>query len=56
MTDALVDELVALLRLERLEDNLFRGESRDIGTHRAALTSRYDKTKRAIEHRQLFLD
>jgi len=33
MTDALVDELVALLRLERLEDNLFRGESRDIGTH-----------------------
>jgi acyl-CoA thioesterase-2 len=34
MTDALVDELVALLRLERLEDNLFRGESRDIGTHR----------------------
>jgi acyl-CoA thioesterase-2 len=34
MTDALVDELIALLRLERLEDNLFRGESRDIGTHR----------------------
>jgi acyl-CoA thioesterase-2 len=34
MTDALVDELVALLRLEQLEDNLFRGESRDIGTHR----------------------
>ena len=34
MTDALVEELVALLRLERLEDNLFRGESRDIGTHR----------------------
>jgi len=33
MTDALVEELVALLRLERLEDNLFRGESRDIGTH-----------------------
>ncbi|HJT98232.1 MAG TPA: acyl-CoA thioesterase domain-containing protein, partial [Rhodanobacteraceae bacterium] len=33
MTDALVDELVTLLRLERLEDNLFRGESRDIGTH-----------------------
>jgi len=33
MTDALVDELVVLLRLERLEDNLFRGESRDIGTH-----------------------
>jgi acyl-CoA thioesterase-2 len=34
MSDPLVDELVALLRLERLEDNLFRGESRDIGTHR----------------------
>ena len=34
MTDALVEELVVLLRLERLEDNLFRGESRDIGTHR----------------------
>ncbi len=34
MTDAFVDELVALLRLERLEDNLFRGESRDIGTRR----------------------
>jgi acyl-CoA thioesterase-2 len=34
MSDALVEELVALLRLERLEDNLFRGESRDIGTHR----------------------
>lgn len=27
-----VAELVELLRLERLEDNLFRGESRDIGT------------------------
>ncbi|HEY6986069.1 MAG TPA: acyl-CoA thioesterase II [Rhodanobacteraceae bacterium] len=34
MSDPLVDELVALLRLERLEDNLFRGASRDIGTHR----------------------
>lgn len=34
MTDAFVDELVALLCLERLEDNLFRGESRDIGTRR----------------------
>ena len=33
MTSALVDELVALLRLERIEDNLFRGQSRDIGTH-----------------------
>ena len=31
MTSA-VDELLALLKLERLEDNLFRGESRDIGT------------------------
>jgi acyl-CoA thioesterase-2 len=27
-----VDELVELLTLERLEDNLFRGQSRDIGT------------------------
>jgi acyl-CoA thioesterase-2 len=34
MSDALVEELIALLRLEPLEDNLFRGESRDIGTHR----------------------
>jgi acyl-CoA thioesterase-2 len=34
MSDTLVEELIALLRLERLEDNLFRGESRDIGTHR----------------------
>jgi len=34
MTDPLVYELITLLRLERLEDNLFRGESRDIGTHR----------------------
>lgn len=31
MTSA-VDELLTLLQLERLEDNLFRGESRDIGT------------------------
>jgi acyl-CoA thioesterase II len=31
MTPA-VDELLSLLRLERLEDNFFRGESRDIGT------------------------
>ena len=31
MTSA-VDELFTLLQLERLEDNLFRGESRDIGT------------------------
>ncbi len=27
-----VEELIDLLRLERLEDNLFRGQSRDIGT------------------------
>jgi len=27
-----VGELVELLSLERLEDNLFRGQSRDIGT------------------------
>lgn len=32
MTQALADELTSLLRLERLEDNLFRGQSRDIGT------------------------
>ena len=32
MTDAVVEELLALLQLERLEDNLFRGASRDIGT------------------------
>lgn len=32
MTDAIVHELTDLLRLERLEDNLFRGASRDIGT------------------------
>ena len=31
MTPA-VEELLSLLQLERLEDNLFRGESRDIGT------------------------
>ena len=30
----LVSELIDLLRLERLEVNLFRGESRDIGTRR----------------------
>ncbi|TBR38813.1 MULTISPECIES: acyl-CoA thioesterase II [Dyella] len=33
MTDSHVLELVDLLQLERLEDNLFRGQSRDIGTH-----------------------
>ncbi len=27
-----VSELIDLLALERLEDNLFRGQSRDIGT------------------------
>ena len=32
MPDDHVAELVDLLRLERLEDNLFRGQSRDIGT------------------------
>ena len=32
MTTPAVDELLSLLQLERLEDNLFRGESRDIGT------------------------
>jgi acyl-CoA thioesterase-2 len=31
MTSA-VEELLSLLQLERIEDNLFRGESRDIGT------------------------
>ncbi len=32
MNSSAVVELLNLLRLERLEDNLFRGESRDIGT------------------------
>ncbi|PWK92672.1 acyl-CoA thioesterase [Fulvimonas soli] len=32
MREAHVSELVDLLQLERLEDNLFRGQSRDIGT------------------------
>ncbi|MGA9341082.1 MAG: acyl-CoA thioesterase II [Rhodanobacteraceae bacterium] len=32
MTTAVVSELLALLQLERIEDNLFRGQSRDIGT------------------------
>jgi acyl-CoA thioesterase-2 len=32
MTQPVIEELVALLTLERLEDNLFRGQSRDIGT------------------------
>jgi acyl-CoA thioesterase II len=31
---AILTELVSLLELERLEDNLFRGPSRDIGTNR----------------------
>ena len=33
MTDPIVAELLELLTLERIEDNLFRGISRDIGTH-----------------------
>src|SRR5690348_4619413 len=32
MTNPRVAELIELLKLERLEDNLFRGASRDIGT------------------------
>jgi len=32
MPKPVVDELIELLTLERLEDNLFRGQSRDIGT------------------------
>ncbi len=32
MTHPVVSELVSLLQLERLEENLFRGQSRDIGT------------------------
>jgi acyl-CoA thioesterase II len=32
MRDTHVNELIELLQLERLEDNLFRGQSRDIGT------------------------
>ena len=32
MRETHVNELVELLQLERLEDNLFRGQSRDIGT------------------------
>ncbi len=32
MSQTVVSELVSLLTLERLEDNLFRGQSRDIGT------------------------
>ncbi len=32
MTTTAADELLSLLRLERLEENFFRGESRDIGT------------------------
>ena len=27
-----LDDLIGLLRLERIEDNIFRGDSRDIGT------------------------
>ena len=32
MPKAIVTELVDLLQLERIEENLFRGQSRDIGT------------------------
>ena len=32
MPNAIVSELIDLLQLERIEDNLFRGQSRDIGT------------------------
>ena len=32
MTASAATQLLDLLRLERLEDNLFRGQSRDIGT------------------------
>src|SRR5688572_32328295 len=32
MPKPIVTELIDLLSLERLEDNLFRGQSRDIGT------------------------
>ena len=32
MSDNVVTELESLLTLERLEENLFRGQSRDIGT------------------------
>ena len=32
MPNPIVDELIDLLKLERLEENLFRGQSRDIGT------------------------
>ncbi|MEO7013730.1 MAG: acyl-CoA thioesterase domain-containing protein, partial [Dokdonella sp.] len=32
MTAPIVSELIDLLQLERFEDNLFRGQSRDIGT------------------------
>ncbi|MGD9583075.1 MAG: acyl-CoA thioesterase II [Lysobacterales bacterium] len=32
MTESIVSELIELLELERLEENLYRGQSRDIGT------------------------
>jgi len=32
MMQAVLDDLMALLRLERVEDNIFRGDSRDIGS------------------------
>ncbi|MEO1368823.1 MAG: acyl-CoA thioesterase II, partial [Acidobacteriota bacterium] len=32
--NAILQDLIHLLTLEKLDTNLFRGESRDIGTHR----------------------
>ena len=29
--DTVLDDLIALLKLERIEENIFRGASRDIG-------------------------
>ena len=30
--DPILEDLIRLLELERIEDNIFRGESRDIGS------------------------
>ena len=30
--DPVLDDLISLLTLERIEDNIFRGDSRDIGS------------------------
>ena len=30
--DPVLDDLIALLKLEQIEDNIFRGASRDIGS------------------------